>query len=214
MAVQTDDLIALLSSHVAPVPRGLVWRRLGMGTAIGCATTVIFLMLLLRLRPDLTGALVNGAFWLKFSYTTALAALGLWILERQTRAGADSRLPMRLLAVPVLAMSAAAIWQLSQPNADMHELVMGHTAKVCSSLILLLSVPLFVALFWVARRLAPTRLTLAGASAGLLAGAASAAIYCFHCQETAAPFVLIWYTLGILLATAVGALLGRWALRW
>ena len=56
--------------------------------------------------------------------------------------------------------------------------------------------------------------TLAGASAGFLSGATSAALYCFHCPETAAPFILIWYTLGILLTTALGALLGRWILRW
>ena len=64
------------------------------------------------------------------------------------------------------------------------------------------------------RQLAPTRLVLAGASAGFLSGAASAALYCFHCPETAAPFILIWYTLGILMTTALGAALGRWALRW
>lgn len=212
--MQTDDLIALLSSHVAPIPKGLAWRRLGTAAMIGCIATAIVLAATLKIRPDLTAALAGTAFWMKFTYTVALAGLGLWILECQSRAAADSRLPTALVAFPVLAMAAAAAWQLAQPGADFHDLVMGHTARVCSSLILLLSIPIFAALFWAARKLAPTRLTLAGASAGLLAGAASAAIYCFHCPETAAPFVLIWYSLGILLATGCGAILGRWALRW
>jgi hypothetical protein len=212
--VQTDDLVALLSNNVAPMPKGLVLRRLGVGAFAGCAATAIIMIFTLKLRPDLTSALAGPAFWMKFSYTAALAGLGLWILERQARAAADSRLPTILLAVPVLALLAAAIWQASRPQADIHDLTMGHTAKVCSSLILLLAVPIFAAVFSAVRTLAPTRLTLAGAAAGVLAGASSAAIYCFHCPETAAPFVLIWYSLGILLATGLGALFGRWVLRW
>jgi hypothetical protein len=64
------------------------------------------------------------------------------------------------------------------------------------------------------RSLAPTRLTLAGAVAGLLAGAAGTFIYAFHCNESAAPFVVIWYTLGIAAVGVLGALMGRSLLRW
>ena len=62
--------------------------------------------------------------------------------------------------------------------------------------------------------LAPTRLALAGAAAGLLAGAGGALIYALHCPEMAAPFLAIWYLLGMLIPTAVGALLGPRLLRW
>jgi hypothetical protein len=78
----------------------------------------------------------------------------------------------------------------------------------------LLSLPIFAGVFWAMRRLAPTRLTAAGAGAGILAGASSAMLYCFHCPESAAPFILIWYTLGIALAACLGAAAGRWVLRW
>ncbi len=76
---------------------------------------------------------------------------------------------------------------------------------------MILSAPIFFALFWALRSLAPTRLRLAGAVAGLLAGARETFIYAFHCNESAAPFVAIWYTMGIV---AVGTLFGRLALRW
>ena len=46
------------------------------------------------------------------------------------------------------------------------------------------------------------------------AGAAGAFVYCFHCTEEAAPFIAVWYTLGIAVVTAIGALLGRSLLRW
>jgi hypothetical protein len=47
-----------------------------------------------------------------------------------------------------------------------------------------------------------------------LAGAAGAWVYAFHCDESAAPFVAIWYTLGIALVGALGGMLGQWLLRW
>lgn len=211
--MKTDDLITLLA-ETPPVRQGMVGKFLGLGVMGGVAVTIVAMCFTLKVRPDLAVALAGAAFWTKFAYALCLAGLGLWLVERQTRAAADSRVPALLIALPVLALLVRAIWQCMTPGADIHAMLMGHTARVCSSLILLLSLPIFAGLFWAMRRLAPTRLTLAGASAGLLAGAASAAIYCFHCPETAAPFVLIWYSLGILLATGLGALTGRWALRW
>ena len=75
-------------------------------------------------------------------------------------------------------------------------------------------VPVFVTVFWALRKLAPTRLVLAGAGAGLLAGAAGASVYAFHCVEYTAPFILIWYTSGMAAAALIGAGTSRWALRW
>ena len=39
-------------------------------------------------------------------------------------------------------------------------------------------------------------------------------VYAFHCTESTATFIAIWYTAGILLTTLMGAALGRWMLRW
>ena len=55
---------------------------------------------------------------------------------------------------------------------------------------------------------------LAGAGAGLFAGALGAFVYAFYCTEVAAPFIAVWYTLGIALTSLLGGILGRWALRW
>jgi hypothetical protein len=62
-------------------------------------------------------------------------------------------------------------------------------------------------LLWSFRRLAPTHFRAAGAAAGLSAGGWAATIYCLHCPEVSAIFVLTWYTLGIALAASVGALM-------
>jgi len=62
--------------------------------------------------------------------------------------------------------------------------------------------------------LAPTRIRLAGAAAGLSAGAGAAVVYSLHCPELSAPFIGFWYLLGMLIPALVGALLGPWLLRW
>jgi hypothetical protein len=50
--------------------------------------------------------------------------------------------------------------------------------------------------------------------AGLAAGATATLVYCLHCPESTASFVVTWYSLGIGLAGLVGAWLGPRLLRW
>jgi hypothetical protein len=66
----------------------------------------------------------------------------------------------------------------------------------------------------VMRGLAPTRLRWAGAGGGFAAGAAAALVYSLHCPELAAPFVGMWYLLGMAIPMGVGAALGPRLLRW
>jgi hypothetical protein len=213
-AMKTDELIAFLSEDLQPARRGLVLRWLMLGLVAGVAVSALAMMMMLGPRPDLHAAMTQNAFWMKFIYTLALALLGLVIVERQARAGANSRLAMMALAAPVVALIVLASIALSAPQADTAKLVMGDTWMVCPWLIVALSLPVFTGLLIALRRLAPTRLTLAGAAAGLVAGASAATVYGFHCPEMAAPFILIWYTLGLAMAAALGAILGRWMLAW
>jgi hypothetical protein len=57
-------------------------------------------------------------------------------------------------------------------------------------------------------------LRLAGAVSGLAAGGAGSFVYAVHCTESAAPFVALWYTLGVLAAGFAGFLLGPRVLHW
>lgn len=89
----------------------------------------------------------------------------------------------------------------------------GQSWRYCP-LLIALPLPIFGAVLWTMRRMAPTRLRLAGAAAGMVSGAAAALVYCLHCPEMASAFVGCWYVLGIALPAALGALLGRRALAW
>lgn len=212
--MKTDHLIALLSEDLTPARRGMVLGWLLLGLMGGGMLAVLAMMMTLKPRPDLALAMAGGPFWMKITYTATLAVLGLVIVQRQARAGAQSRTPIMALAAPVVALIVLAAVQLSAYQADSAALLMGQTWTVCPWAILALAVPVYAGLLLALRQLAPTRLPLAGAAAGLAAGAVAATIYGFHCPETAAPFILVWYSLGIVLAAGLGSLVGRFALRW
>jgi hypothetical protein len=212
--MKTDQLIALLSDDIVPVRRGVVLRWLLAGLAAGLLLAVLDMMMMLKPRTDLAAAMGGGPFWMKISYTMALTILGLVIVQRQARAGADSRIPLYALGAPVVALIVLAAVQLSAPQANSAALLMGQTWSECPWLILGLALPVYAGLMLALRRLAPTRLALAGAAAGLVAGASAATVYGFHCPEVAAPFILVWYTLGIAMAAGLGALAGPHFLRW
>jgi hypothetical protein len=212
--MRTDDLIATLSGELEPVKTGTVTRILLGAIAVGLAGSVLVMLLMLGPRHDLAAALSSFGMWLKLAYTFAIAGFGFWLVERAGRPGAPFTLGLRLLVLPALAIIAVALAQLMAPGADMPDLVMGRSARVCPFLVVMVSLPILIASFWALRRLAPTRLTLAGALAGLFAGGAGAFVYAFHCPETAAPFDALWYSAGILLTAGIGALLGPRLLRW
>jgi hypothetical protein len=212
--MRTDDLIAILSGDLAPARRGTVMRWLLLGLVIGTLISAALMMMLLGLRPDLHQAMLGGPFWMKFTYTLALTLIGLIVVQRQARAGADSRYALYALGVPVVALIILSSVQMSAPDADNAAQIMGQSWMVCPWRIVGLALPLLAVLFLALRRLAPTRLTMAGAAAGLVAGSAAATVYGFHCAEFAAPFLLIWYTLGIAVCAGIGAFFGRWALHW
>ena len=56
---------------------------------------------------------------------------------------------------------------------------------------------------------APTRLRFTGAVLGLFAGAMAALVYTLHCPELSPAFLVVWYSLGMLIPAAVGCRAGR-----
>lgn len=213
--MKTDDLVVLLATGAGGVPRHDAGRRYAVAVAAGVSAAGVLMLLLLGVRPDLAEASRLPMFWAKIGYVAALGAASLLAVLRLSRPGARLGPVPAMLAVPVAAMWLLAAVALAgaEPGLRM-ELVLGSTWEKCSSLITMLSLPTFVATLWAMRGLAPTRLRLAGAVAGLLSGTVGALVYCLHCPESAAPFIGSWYLLGMLIPAAAGAVLGRWLLRW
>jgi hypothetical protein len=213
--VQTADLIERLSSEDMGAPRTGAAMRLAGLLATGCIVSFLGMWAWLGIRPDLAQAISTPAYWMKFAYTLALAAIALWLTERLGRPGVGTSRPQRMILIPLAIIFALAIAQLAiAPATARLHLLMGASSHVCPWRIVALSLPIYLAAALGMRQLAPTRLIAAGAATGLLAGAAGAWIYAFHCDESAAPFVALWYTLGIAVVGAIGGASGKWLLRW
>ncbi|MBV9904996.1 MAG: DUF1109 domain-containing protein [Alphaproteobacteria bacterium] len=213
--MKTDDLISALSADLEPVNQRAVAQRLALGLGIGMVLSFALMAMWLGFRPDMDAATGTPMFWMKFVYALSIAAFGFVLADRMARPDVEGGIWAALIFAPLAFMAAMAIYRyMGAPEADRTHLVMGGSSQVCARNIVILSLPIFTGLFWSLRALAPTRQTLAGAVAGVLAGAAGTFIYAFHCTEYAAPFVAIWYTLGIAAMGILGAALGRMMLRW
>jgi hypothetical protein len=213
--MNSDDLIAALARDVPVVPRHALGRQVGMGLAAGVLATFVLVAGVLGIRHDLWVALHGAALWTKAIYTLALGLCATAATLRLARPdGTPGRWP-RLVGLVVAIMLVVSLVDLAEtPRGAWLALWLGHSWTVCSRNVFLLAMPIYAGLMWACRRLAPTRLRLAGAWAGIAAGGWGAALYCLHCPETAPLFVLTWYTLGIVAASLLGGLMGPRFLRW
>lgn len=213
--MRTEDLVAMLATGAGAVAQHESRRRYAAALAGGALGATLLMLALLGPRPDLAAALRLPMFWVKFGFVACLAAAGLAAALRMSTPGRRLGWVAAAAAAPV-----AAIWLLAAvvlARADAAQRVVaffGDTWNSCPFLIALLSAPVFAGAIWAMRGLAPTRLRPAGAAAGLLAGGVGAMVYSVHCPEMAAPFIGFWYLLGVLIPTALGALLGPRLLRW
>lgn len=214
--MKTDALILMLANGSAAVDSGAATRRFAQAIMLSLVASLTLMSVALGPLPNL-GDVVLGSpkFWMKVAFSASLAITGYVAVARLARPG------VRLGWVPLgAALPIVAIWVLTAVVLDEAApdrrlgLLLGQTWMICPFLIAMLASPVLVATFWALRNFAPTRLPLTGAAAGLFSGAVGALVYALHCPEMEAPFIGTWYLLGILIATAAGASLGRTWLRW
>ncbi len=213
--MKTEDLVAMLArGPVAADPRA-VERTLAVAAGAGALMAVVLMWGVLGVRPDIAAVVAAPAFWWKLAFPLSLAVVGFAVVARLARPGAGVGGGGPAIALPlVLVWALAAAQWFATPPQERLGIVLGHSAAVCVASVALLALPTLAAACVALRALAPTRLRAAGAAAGLLAGAVAASAYAVHCDEMQAPFIAVWYVLGMALPTALGALLGPRVLRW
>ena len=213
--MKTDDLIVMLASEAGPVESRVWQRRYALALGAGIIAAALLLVVMLNVRPDIAEVAMRPSFWAKLAFPGALAIGALVAAIRLSRPGVALGRVSSMLVAPVLVVWLLAAVQLARAEPGGRSvLIWGETWASCPLYVALLSVPTFIALLWVMKTLAPTRLALAGASAGLLAGAVGAVAYALYCPETGVAFLGIWYLVGMLIPTALGAVLGPRLLRW
>jgi hypothetical protein len=213
--LKTDDLVSLLAAGVEPIDAKWTTRRYVLASTGGMLGALAISGGILRLNPMLSNAVFDPMFWVREAYCATLGSLGFAAITRLARPGFRlGVVPAGIGAVVIAMWIFAALVLLTARAQDRAHLLLGATAAVCPFLITLVAAPLFLAFVWVLRGLAPTQLRAAGAAGGFAAGSFGALAYSLHCPELTAPFIGVWYLLGMLIPTAIGALLGPRLMRW
>lgn len=212
--MRTDDLIEALAKDRADAglkpPLALCYAIVG-----GALVAAVLFLTVLGYRPDIATAAETYRFLFKFVFTLTLAASAIWLVFNVMRPEAVPGL--RLLAIaaaPVLLLMAVAAELLVMPSSTWGARLVGTNWWYCLTVIPSLSIVPLAAFLIALRRAAPASPGLAGALAGLSAGAIAATLYASHCTDDSPLFVMTWYSLAIGLVTVVGYFAGRRWLAW
>ncbi|PPJ47347.1 DUF1109 domain-containing protein [Rhizobium sp. KAs_5_22] len=211
--MKTDELIRLLSQD-APV-RMRLGRALALALAAGIVASAVLLLVTVGLRDDLASAIgtVRVAFKIGMTLVLAIAAFGL--VARIGKPGVPIRPWALALLLPLaLMVVAVGVELVVVPQDAWAARLIGRNAAFCLFFIPVLSLAPLAGFLAALRNGAPENPGLAGAAAGLAAGAIGAALYAWHCPDDSPLFGVAWYTLAVTFVIAVGYATGRRFLRW
>ena len=213
--MNTHDLIATLAAEASTTQPTSGMRRYTQAIAVGIGVSVTLLFALWGLNPELNALAHTQAFWVKLLWLVLTCTFAAPVVLHLSRPGVAAGRGVWGIAASLAGMAVLATWQVLQVDAGAGmQLMLGESWQTCSANIVALSVPLLAALLWMLRGMAPTRPALAGASAGLMAGALACLVYSLHCPETAYAFLVVWYVAGMALMACIGAAIGARSLRW
>jgi hypothetical protein len=213
--MKTRDLVARLARDISPVERDVVPRLLNRALMLGLAGSTVLLVALYGVRSDMPDLILTTMFWVRLIFPLAIIAAAMKLAERLGRPGAPLKFAWFAVALPIVTMLLAAggILMATPPGYRL-QLMLGTTWRTTTASVVVLSFPSLTAVMHAMKQLAPTRLALAGAGAGLLAGAQGLLVYSLYCSEMAVPFWGVWYVFAIAITTAIGAAIAPHCLRW
>jgi hypothetical protein len=166
-------------------------------------------------RPDLAAAAETARFLFKLAVTITLAVSAFRLAQALSRPGESLRHVAPFLAVaPVLLAIAVTFELMLVPPETWSSGLLGRNGLSCLASILLVGIGPLALFLMVLRHGAPTRPAVAGAAAGLLAGAMAATFYVVHCTDDSPLFVATWYMIAVAGLTALGAAAGNRFARW
>jgi hypothetical protein len=210
--MRTDDLIAALSRDPVPVTPP-VEKLLLRSFAVTVPLALLLMLLTLGIRGDALEAISEGWFIWKLAVVAAFAVAG-WSLTH-AEAAPGRRLSLAAIALAALAVIGGDIADITALGAaGWQERLFGDNWQQCLVSIPLLSLLPLAGALYALRDSAPTRPALAGAAAGLLAGAVGAFLYGLHCIDDSPLFLNAWYLAAMALMALAGAAAGRVALKW
>lgn len=213
--MNTDEFINLLSTGIPPAKEAPAARRFAVAIIVASIGSLILMLRVFGLRPDLSTASHSLLFWAKLAFPIIVGVGSLLAAARLSRPGAKVGAGWTVTTTPIALVWLSGLWIVATTASGSRlPAMLGHSWRSCPFNILLLSAPGIAAILWAVRGLAPTRLRLAGAISGLSASSIATVAYCLHCPEMNPAFWSIWYVLGMALPAVLGTLIGPKMLRW
>jgi hypothetical protein len=211
--MRTEDLIRAMSADTTarrPVETVLPGVVLLIAALAGFAFLGV-----MGVRADLGRALGDPLVIVKQLFPVLLAFGAFWASVRMARpeTGPGPALAV-LAAVPAMLGLAAIREALILPTEAWGMAFVGKSRVECLTFVIALSLPILAGSLWALRRGASVHPAASGALAGLLSGGTAASVYALYCTEDSPFFYGVWYALGILAVSALGALIGSRLLRW
>jgi hypothetical protein len=210
--METEALIQTLARDPkVQGPPATAWLAIALVVAL--AYSVLAILIIAGARPDF----VAGAPWVAakvgLSLLFALAAAPLLLRLSRPGQGAGAWFPLVGVLMVGCAMTVAGSLASTADGERMRAFT-GGGFPICAIVIPTLATPSAAAFFFWLRKQAPTRPALAGMAAGILSGALAAMAYALTCPVDSAAFVATWYPVAIAACAVLGALAGKFALRW
>lgn len=213
--MKTDDLIKALAADAKSVEPAIA-RTLAAAVAVGAAISLACFLWALGVRADFLESIASSArFVFKFVLTLSVVVPAFLLVRGLSRPDfAPGKRLWGLALAPALLLAGIAFELASVPAGTWYARMIGSNSVLCMTVIPLLSLAPLAAVLYALRSGAPANPTFAGAVGGLLSAGIAATLYASRCTDDSPLFVGLWYPVGFVLMTVLGALIGSRILRW
>lgn len=211
--MKTDQLIHTLAQDLSTHPvtvQASLWRTL----PIVAAVVLVGWLAVAGVRADVVSSGLRPTV-IKLGLGCLLTVVGLLGALRLSRPEATwSQSAHWLAVIPVFAVLAAGAEWLTLGSDGWQMRLFGKGQMVCLLVIPSLAVVPLIGVLVALRGGAPSQPHATGAFAGLAAAGLAIVAYGLFCTENSALYVGAWYVLAGGISGLIGALAGRFALRW
>ena len=213
--MRTEDLIKAIAADAKSIEPPVA-RTLAAAVGVGALIAALALYGTFGIRENFMDLIVSSPrFIFKFILTLSVAIPAFVLVRDLARPDFSPGRHLWWLALAPVVLAIGVAGELISLPADAWAANMvGHNAVFCLIVIPLLSLAPLAAVLYALHRGAPTHPVIAGAVGGLLSAGIAATIYAAHCPDDSPLFLAAWYTIGIVVITGLGALLGPRVLRW
>jgi hypothetical protein len=208
----TDALISGLATQAGKRPPAgpTIRAALPLAIVLSILAAVAIVLMTAGARADLKEIMPTWTFQFKVLGMFLVAAGALRSVWAAAHPGVAIHPVLGLVPGGIFLVAGAFFDRSGFPLFGLH----AFSVLSCAGIIIISSVPALAGILAAMRSGTPTRLTRAGAVAGLLAGSIGALAYTIACLNDGASFVALWYSVAIVIVSILGAVIGPRALAW